>query len=143
VARKSKRISFGQVIRARRRALDLTQEEVARGIGTSIPYIGHLESGKRHPSQKIVVKLADILGLDRGDLFLRANPQAEAIILPKAEAKPALAWDRFEREASQYGVHNITRSELDILRRVSMMGEVRSPRDFVFILATIRHALGR
>ena len=36
--------NFGQVIRERRRQLDLTQEEVARRIKTSTPYVGHLES---------------------------------------------------------------------------------------------------
>jgi len=33
--------NFGQVIRERRRQLDLTQEEVARRIKTSTPYVGH------------------------------------------------------------------------------------------------------
>src|SRR5208282_4401911 len=54
--------SFGQVLRERRRQLDLTQEEVARRIKTSTPYIGHLESAKRHPSDKIVTRLAEVLG---------------------------------------------------------------------------------
>ncbi len=51
--------NFGQVLRERRRQLDLTQEEVARRIKTSTPYIGHLESAKRHPSDKIVTRLAE------------------------------------------------------------------------------------
>ena len=59
--------SFGRVIRERRRQLDFTQEEVARRIKASVPYIGHLEAAKRHPSRKVVVKLADALGLDAGD----------------------------------------------------------------------------
>lgn len=56
--------SFGAVIRARRRQLDLTQEELARRVGTSVPYIGHLETEKRHPSEKIVTGLTEVLGLD-------------------------------------------------------------------------------
>ena len=36
--------TFGNVIRERRRQLDLTQEDVARRINTSVPYIGLLEA---------------------------------------------------------------------------------------------------
>jgi hypothetical protein len=30
-----------------------------------------------------------------------------------------------------------------MLSRVALLGEVRSPRDFVLILNTVRHAVGR
>src|SRR5215468_2473355 len=74
--------TFGQVIRERRRQLDLTQEEVARRIKTSTPYVGHLESAKRHPSDKIVTRLAEVLGLDSRELFFLANPRAHALVNP-------------------------------------------------------------
>ncbi|MGH7986111.1 MAG: helix-turn-helix domain-containing protein, partial [Candidatus Binataceae bacterium] len=61
MARRKER-TFGQVIRERRRQLDLTQQEVARQIKTSTPYVGHLESGKRHPSDKVLSRLAEVLG---------------------------------------------------------------------------------
>src|SRR5215470_6996411 len=77
--------TFGQVIRERRRQLDLTQEEVARRIKTSTPYVGHLESAKRHPSDKIVTRLAEVLGLDRRDMFFPANPRAQALLTPEPE----------------------------------------------------------
>jgi hypothetical protein len=32
---------------------------------------------------------------------------------------------------------------MELLSELAMMGEVRSPRDFLFVLNTIRHALGR
>ena len=79
---RTKERSFGQVLRDRRRQLDLTQEEVARRIKTSTPYIGHLESAKRHPSDKIVTRLAEVLGLDRRELFFLANPRAQALLTP-------------------------------------------------------------
>ena len=66
--------TFGQVIRERRRQLDLTQQEVGRRIKTSTPYVGHLESGKRHPSDKVLSRLAEVLALDRRELFFLANP---------------------------------------------------------------------
>ena len=57
-------LKFAQMIRARRRALDLTQAELARRIGTSTPYVGYVEAGKRHPSQMVLGKLAVALHLD-------------------------------------------------------------------------------
>jgi len=63
MARKKEQRNFGQILRERRRKLDLTQQEVARRIKTSTPYVGHLEAGKRHPSDKIIGRLAEVLGL--------------------------------------------------------------------------------
>ena len=82
MARPKARI-FGQVVRERRRQLDLTQEEVARRVRTSTPYIGHLESGKRHPSDKVLGRIAEVLGLDLRDLFFLANPRA--VDFPQAQ----------------------------------------------------------
>jgi transcriptional regulator with XRE-family HTH domain len=138
-----KQNAFGQRIRARRRALDLTQEEVARRMGTSTPYVGHLESAKRHPSEKIVVKLADILGIDRAELFLLANPQAEAIISESVKASDTSAWNEFRQDSRVHRLHNITSEEMSILSRLALMGKVRSSRDFLFVLNTIRQAIGR
>src|SRR5208337_3855751 len=89
--------SFGQVLRERRRQLDLTQEEVAHRIKTSTPYIGHLESSKRHPSAKIVTRLAEVLGLDRRELFFLANPLAQAILSPEPGTDAKSAWEDFRK----------------------------------------------
>ena len=56
--------------------MDLTQREVADRVGASTPYIGHLESGKRHPSEEVVARLADVLGFHCKELFFLANPEA-------------------------------------------------------------------
>ncbi len=135
--------SFGQVIRDRRRQLDLTQEEVARRIKTSTPYIGHLESGKRHPSDKILTRMAEVLGLDRRELFFLANPRAQALLSPEIESAPDSAWDDFKNNEQLRRLHNILSDEMEILSRVALLGDVRSPRDFIYILNTMRHAVGR
>src|SRR5215471_12172231 len=93
---RSRERTFGQVIRERRRQLDLTQEEVARRIKTSTPYVGHLESAKRHPSDKIVTRLAEVLGLDRRELFFLANPRAHALLNPEPERHSPSAWEQFK-----------------------------------------------
>lgn len=140
---KAKERTFGQVIRDRRRQLDLTQEEVARRIKTSTPYVGHLESGKRHPSDKIVSRLAEVLGLDRRELFFLANPRAQALLTPREETTANSAWEDFRHNDQLRRIHNVTNEEMEALSRVALMGEVRSQRDFIYILTTIRQALGR
>src|SRR5271156_3843848 len=72
--------TFGETIRSRRREMNLTQDQVAAGIKTSTPYVGHLESGKRHPSDAIVTRLAEVLGFDKRELFFLANPHTEAML---------------------------------------------------------------
>jgi transcriptional regulator with XRE-family HTH domain len=135
--------NFGQVIRERRRQLDLTQEEVARRIKTSTPYVGHLESGKRHPSDKIVTRLAEVLGLDRRELFFLANPRAQALLNPEPEVKSSSTWEEFKKNEQLRRIHNITSEEMEMLSQVALLGDIRAQRDFIYILHTVRHALGR
>jgi transcriptional regulator with XRE-family HTH domain len=142
-AKKNQVKEFARRIRSRRHSLGLTQEEIARRIGTTTPYVGHLESGKRHPSENVVVKLADALGIDRAQLFLLANPQAGAIIAQPAVSSDDSSWEQFRKDKRLHRVHNISAEEMALLARVDMLGRVRCPRDFLFILNTIRQALGR
>src|SRR6204780_971147 len=135
--------SFGKVLRDRKRQLDLTQEEVAHRIKTSTPYIGPLESAKRHPSDKIVTRLAEVLGLARRELFFLANPRAQALLTPQVEPTADSAWEDFKRNDQLRRVHNITSGEMEMLSRVALLGDVRSTRDFISILNTVRHAVGR
>jgi transcriptional regulator with XRE-family HTH domain len=52
------------VIRDLREALRLTQEELAKKVGVTQGYIGHLERGlKRNPSLPTLKKLARALGV--------------------------------------------------------------------------------
>jgi transcriptional regulator with XRE-family HTH domain len=140
---KRKERSFGQVIRDRRRQLDLTQQEIARRIKTSTPYVGHLESSKRHPSDKVLSRLAEVLGLDRRELFFLANPRAVELLRPDDNKSNKPAWEEFRKDERIRRAHNIASDEMDLLSTVALMGEISSPRDFIYILNTIRHALGR
>jgi transcriptional regulator with XRE-family HTH domain len=140
---KRKDRNFGQVIRDRRRQLDLTQQEIARRIKTSTPYVGHLESSKRHPSDKVLSRLAEVLGLDRRELFFLANPRAVELLKANEPANKKPAWEEFRKDERIRRAHNITSDEMDLLSTIALMGEITSPRDFVYILHTVRHALGR
>ena len=135
-------LTFGSVIRQRRRELDLTQQDVARRIGVSLPYISHLEKNKRHPSAKIIVNLANVLGLEPGELFLLANPYSNALVSEQEASVTGTAWDTFAKDRNLRKVHKITDQEMEFLSKVATMGEVTSPRDFVFILNTLRQTLG-
>jgi transcriptional regulator with XRE-family HTH domain len=140
---KRKDRNFGQMIRDRRRQLDLTQQEIARRIKTSTPYVGHLESSKRHPSDKVLSRLAEVLGLDRRELFFLANPRAVELLKPNDPGNEKPAWEEFRKDERVRRTYNITSDEMALLSAVALMGRVGSPRDFVYILLTVRHALGR
>ncbi|MGH8014031.1 MAG: helix-turn-helix domain-containing protein [Candidatus Binataceae bacterium] len=142
MARRKER-TFGQVIRERRRQLDLTQQEVAHQIKTSTPYVGHLESGKRHPSDKVLSRLAEVLGLDQRELFFLANPRALEMLKTNNDRGKRSAWEEFRRDERLRRLHSITTTEMEMLSQVALMGEINSPRDFIYILNTVRHALGR
>ena len=135
--------SFGQVIRERRRQLDLTQADTARGIKTSTPYVGHLESNKRHPSDKTIARLAEVLGLDRRELFFLANPRALALLSAETKSTIDSAWDDFRKNEHLRRVHNIASDEMKMLSQVSLLGGEPSAHDFIYILNTVRHAVGR
>ena len=132
--------TFHHLIRGRRRQLDLTQEEVARRIKTSVAYVGHLESGKRHPSTAIVMKLADVLGLDRRELFFLANPLAKTLVSNPSETTGPTAWDKFRQDRGLREAHRITDAEFNLLSHIALMGNVQTSRDFIYVLNTIRQS---
>jgi transcriptional regulator with XRE-family HTH domain len=140
---KSKKRTLGPVLRERRRQLDLTQQEVARRIKTSTPYVGHLEADKRRPSTKVLSKLADVLCLSRRDLFILANPRVVELLGSNESDRRDSAWDLFHRDEELRRAYHITVEEIELLSKVALMGDVISPRDFLFILNAVRHALGR
>ncbi|MGO9800406.1 MAG: hypothetical protein ACLPQ0_13180, partial [Candidatus Binatus sp.] len=100
-------------------------------------------SGKRHPSDKIVSRLAEVLGLDRREVFFLANPRAQALLTPAPDVDAKSAWEDFRKDDQLRRIHNITGDEMEMLSRVALLGDVRSPRDFIYILNTVRHAVGR
>ena len=50
--------SLGQWIKRRRKALDLTQDELARRVGCSLETIRKIEADARRPSREIAALLA-------------------------------------------------------------------------------------
>ncbi|MFT4015069.1 MAG: cupin domain-containing protein [Paracoccus sp. (in: a-proteobacteria)] len=60
---------FGAVLRERRRALDLTLNEVSTKTGLAKGYLSDIERDKTSPSVASLVSLCDALNLPVGDLF--------------------------------------------------------------------------
>lgn len=120
---------FGSLIRERRRQLDMKQEEVARRVGASPSYIANLEAGIRRPSEKLVTKIADVLGLKARELFLYTIPKIANFLSVANIPDEGSAWDRFPKDEALREAYKITDQEVKILSRLAMMGEVRALQD--------------
>ena len=70
----SELFSFGAWVRRRRRAMDLTREELAAQVGCSLMTIRRIETDERRPSKQLAARLADGLQLsaDERPAFLHA-----------------------------------------------------------------------
>lgn len=120
--------SFGRSIEDRRRELGLTQEMVAKKVGVKANYIGYLERGMRHPSQKVVERLSGALKLDPQELYLSANPRVRALLAKTAKAAPSgqSLWQKFLRDASTQQSQGLTKREQEALSQIAQAEKATS-----------------
>lgn len=64
---------LGAVIRARRKALELSQEALADYAGIDRSHMGKIERGERNVTLLNIAKLAEALSCKPSDLFLDAG----------------------------------------------------------------------
>jgi len=86
--------TFGNWVRRRRKALDLTQHELAYRVGCSVSLIFKIESDERRPSRQMAELLVEHLQIpaDQRDLFLKVARQEKTIdALDQAAAPPTPA----------------------------------------------------
>lgn len=90
--------SFGTWVKRRRKALDLTQQELARQIGCSPSLIFKIESDERRPSRQMAELLAKQLDIptEQQSIFLKTARQEKSIasldsIPPPSGIEPDLA----------------------------------------------------
>ena len=74
-------VSFGEWLKRRRKALDLTQEQLAQQISCSTSALRKLEAEERRPSEQIVEQLAEVFNIPAGERasflkFARGNWEA-------------------------------------------------------------------
>src|SRR4051794_11541854 len=84
--------SFGAWVRRRRRALDLTQAELAALVPCAAVTIRKIEGDERRPSREVAKLLAAALQVsgDETDAFLKAA-RAERSVVRMVDAEPVVA----------------------------------------------------
>ena len=75
----SLRVLLASNIKARRRILGITQEELAEKVVTSANYIGQIEQKNKFPSPEMLERIAAALGIDSPELFSMSSFSDEAI----------------------------------------------------------------
>ncbi|GAB4433049.1 MAG: hypothetical protein OHK0015_21370 [Chloroflexi bacterium OHK40] len=106
-------LPFGRLVRERRRALDLTQDELANRVGCAAITLRKIEAGVGRPSQQIAERLAVALAIppdERGSFVRRArgvrvDPAADDAPQPPPLPTPVLevgAEDRSGRAIRNY-----------------------------------------
>ena len=82
--------SFGYWLRRRRKALDLTQAELAQRASCSLELIQKIEADSRRPSRQMAAKLADVLGVDASERaeFVQAARAERAVDAIELAAQP-------------------------------------------------------
>lgn len=83
---------FGQWLKQRRKALDLTQRDLAQRIGCAVVTIQKIEEGERRPSKQIAELLADQLEVpaEGREEFIRAARQSGASHRQSPESGPPI-----------------------------------------------------
>ena len=138
-----KKNELGPLIRSQREALRLTQRELARKLGVKASHVAYMEGGLRRPSLSLVRRLAETLGLNKQKLLLMTYPEARFLLTPVKETpiKPEAVWEEFAGDHKMVSQHSITPAELKVLRQVSLLGRVTTPRNLLFVLNAIRQAV--
>lgn len=76
-------MTFGERIRELRKAKNLGQRAIADTVGVSFTYISKVENGKLdfgdYPSEELIRKLAEALGVEADELLLLAKKIPEEI----------------------------------------------------------------
>lgn len=85
--------SFAHRLIATRKRLGLSQEELARRIGTKGPAIGRYERSKTRPTMEVAMRLADALDISLDYLMGRTDHLPDPATRSRVEAITALPDD--------------------------------------------------
>ncbi len=87
---------FGRWVKQRRRALDLTQQDLAWQVGCSVETIRKIEANTRRPSRQIAERLAECLNLPPQEraafLSFARCPSPSGALLPQLQPVPPSLW---------------------------------------------------
>lgn len=105
-------MALAENVRHLRMQLGWTQGELAEAVGTSIPQISHLETGKANPTLQSICKIAEALGTTAAEL-VRENT------LTISEAAGRLGVSR-QRMHVLVRTYNLKTEKVGMMRRVEM-----------------------
>ena len=80
--------ALGRAIKVARTELGMSRKELAEAAGVSYPYVADIESGRGRPSPKVLIMLANTLGMSPSELLARGESFAERIADPSAPQRP-------------------------------------------------------
>ena len=134
--------TLGAAIKEARESLGLTQRGLAAEVDVKASHIAYIEGNRRRPSLPLLRKLVLALGLNRRDMLFLTYPDAKFLMddAPKAAKREKQAWEQFTSNRAMLKRHGVTPGELKVLKQVSLLQHVSSPRHFLFVLNAIRQA---
>jgi transcriptional regulator with XRE-family HTH domain len=139
-----KKRTLGQVLKNRRATLGLTQRDLATKVNVKPSHVAYIETDRRRPSLALLGRIAEVMGLEKESLFLLAHPEARSLTNGR-EASPQSnrkrVWHDFAGNESVLARYNVKQRELKVLSQVNLLGKVTGPRQYLFILNAIRHAV--
>jgi transcriptional regulator with XRE-family HTH domain len=137
-----KNTTLGAAIKEARESLGLTQRELAAEVDVKASHIAYIEGNRRRPSLPLLRKLVSVLGLNRREMLFLTYPDAKFLIDdgPKVADRRKDAWGQFISNRAILRRHGVTPRELKVLKEVSLLEHVSSPRHFLFVLNAIRQA---
>lgn len=126
---------FGQRLRARRRAMDLTLAQLGDRVGKQAPYLSKIENGHTEPNLSLLSALAAALDTTVGDLLENSAPNRRAqleIDLERVQDDPlyaALGLERLKPAAGlpDEAIEHILRLFAEVRRRAQI--RARTPEE--------------
>ena len=136
--------NFGRIIEDRRHQLNLTQEMIAKKVGVKANYIGYLERGMRHPSQKVVERLSGALKLDSQELYLLANPRVRSLLGKGKTAAPGgpSLWQKFLQDKTLQQKQGLSSQEQEALAQLSQAEKAETMTSVIKIVKALRKGFG-
>jgi transcriptional regulator with XRE-family HTH domain len=127
-------------LRARRNALRLTQQSLARQLGVKASHVALLESGRRRPSLGLMVRLAAALSVDGRTLLKLAYPEVTAMVAPssKRRVKLSASWQRVFKDNAFLARYQVTGRELQVLQHLGVLGGKLTAKRCLAILVLMR-----
>jgi transcriptional regulator with XRE-family HTH domain len=141
-----KKKTLGQILKTQRATLGLTQRELSLKLGVKPSHVAYLEKDRRRPSLALLGRIADVLGLPTESLFVLSHPEASSLLGSHRKSAPPQqdadqVWRDFTGDKAMLARYDVKPRELEVLSEVNLLGKITAPRQFVFILNAIRHAV--